>query len=74
MTDETTSAVDTAAVAKSEDPAQAHGVDDELVVRLVAQARAAGVQLTRRRRAAAAADQTRAGVRAGGRDRRSPGL
>ncbi|SDY44087.1 Transposase (or an inactivated derivative) [Micromonospora pattaloongensis] len=46
MTDMTT-AVDTAAVAKK-DPAQppVNGVDDELVGRLVEQARAAGLQLT----------------------------
>jgi putative transposase len=42
---ETTTAVDTAAVPKKNDPADA-GVDAELVGRLVEQARAAGLQLT----------------------------
>ncbi len=40
---ETTTAVDTAAVPKNNDPADA-GVDAELVGRLVEQARAAGLQ------------------------------
>ena len=48
MIDDEMSAVDTAAVAKRQDPAErpVDGVDAELVGRLVEQARAAGLQLT----------------------------
>ena len=50
------------------------GLTMQLIAQLVEQARAGGLAADRRGRAAAAADQAGAGVRAGGRDHRPPRL
>jgi hypothetical protein len=76
MTEVSTAGVETAAVAKKNDPARqpVHGVDGELVDRLVGQACAAGLQLTGDGGFATAAHEAGPGVRLGLGDQRPPRL